>query len=350
MTRRGFALLAIAVAAHAVPASAQNGTELLAQGIRAYQGIDYEAAAGLLRRSLAATGPQALPDTARLRALSYLGATEVFRKRSDSAAAAFRILVLTDPRYRPDQLIFPPEVTNAFEATRRATKVVAVVVPADTMIVLGDELLPVRVYASSFHEIGVMMADDEGRPLRSLYTGPIGDSIVVRWDGLDAAGSAPATGRFRLIVTSRDPQGRVLRQLRVPLSTRLAAADTLPWPRPLPDTALLPEHGPSGPALRSLGAGVGAGLVVALLPSVMGSGKEASGSRFVVAGAVSLTGLYGFLTQRPSRPIVANVTANRARRDAWQRSRDQVAQENATRRKNVRLRIMAAAPQTGEAP
>lgn len=344
------AALAIVVSAAPKPVPAQSGPELLAQGVRAYQNLDYDAATGFLRRSLAAT--PALADTTRARALSYLGATEVFRGRRDSAAAVFRRLVLLDPRYRPDELIFPPDVSNAFEAIRRITKAVAVAAPADTEIQLGDEFYSVRLYGSSFHEVAVAVVRETGRPLRQLYTGPIGDSLVVRWDGLDSAGTAPATGRFFLVVSSRDAQGRVLRQVQEPLEARLRIPDTLPLPAPIPDSTLLPERGPRGPALRSLGAGLGAGVVVVLLPSVMASGSNATQARFVVAGAVSLSGVYGFLAQRPGRPLEANVVANRALRDAWERRRDQVVQENATRRRDLRLRIVTgpATPVERETP
>ena len=339
--------LAIALLGPAT-AEAQSGRELLDQGIRAYRNLDFDAAAGFLRRSLVAPASQAMPDSARTRALTYLGATEVFRGRRDTAAAVFRRLLLLDPRARPDQLIFPPEVSNAYEAVRRVVKAVQIAVPADTEIQLGDELYPVRLYATSFHDINVLVTRDDGHVLRPLYTGPIGDSLVVRWDGLDSAGTAPATGRFRILVSSRDPQGRTLRQVQEQLETRTRVPDTLPHPAP-PDSGRLPERGGSGPALRALGAGLAAGALVATLPSVIASGSEPSNTRFVVAGAVSLTGIYGFFSQRPGRRIQANIAANRAARDAWERRRDQVAQENATRRRNVRLRLIAGAVIQAEA-
>ena len=323
-----------------VAGRAQSGRELLDQGVRAYRNLDFDAAAGFLRRSLVVPPAQALSDSARARALIYLGATEVFRGRRDSATAVFRRLLLVDPRARPDQLIFPPEVSNAYEAVRRVTKAVTIAVPADTEIQLGDELYPVRLYATSFHDVAVVVTREDGRVLRPLYTGPISDSLVVRWDGLDSAGTMPAVGRFRIVASSRDPQGRTVRQVQEPLETHTRVPDTLPHPAP-PDSGRLPERGSSGPALRALGAGLGAGLLVATLPSVVANGSDASGTRFVVAGAVSLTGIYGFLAQRPGRRIPANIAVNQAAREAWERRRDQVAQENATRRRNVRLRVLA---------
>lgn len=337
-------LVLVAAAAAPRPGAAQTAADLLSQGIRAYQGLDYEAAAGFLRRGLAAGGG-VTPDSTRIQLLTYLGATEVFRGRRDSAASVFRRLILLDPRARPDELIFPPAVSNAYDAIRRITKTVLIVAPADTEIQLGDELYALRLYTSSYHDITVAVTRPaDGGVVRALYRGPIADSLVVRWDGLDSAGTAPAVGRFALVVASRDPGGRVLRQVSQPIDTRLRVPDTLPLPAPLPDSALLPEHGPSGPGLRALGVGLGAGIVVAALPSVMASGSSPSGGRFVVAGAVSLTGIYGFLTQRPGRPIAANITVNQARRAAWQRQREAIVQENITRRRNLRLRLFATPP------
>ncbi len=115
----------------AAPAAAQGRSDLVLRGIQAYQSLDYRAAAELLRASLAPGVRPALPAAERSRALCYLGATEVFRSFRDSAAAVFRELVLGDPRYRPDALVFPPQVTDLFEAVRRSTPAFAVTLPAD---------------------------------------------------------------------------------------------------------------------------------------------------------------------------------------------------------------------------
>ena len=141
MRHRLLALCATALVAAATPRGlhAQAADELLAQGVRAYQGLEYDAAAGLLRRSLGLTGERPLVDSGRVRAYMYLGATEIFRGRRDSALTAFRRLVLLDPRYRTDQLVFPPEVTNTFDAVRRAVPAVTASA-ADTEIALGEAL------------------------------------------------------------------------------------------------------------------------------------------------------------------------------------------------------------------
>ena len=85
------------------------------------------------------------------------------------------------------------------------------------------------------------------------------------------------------------------------------------------------------------------------LPAAVGSGKgDASAARLVVAGAVGFAGVVGFVLHRPGRPLAANVQANRAARDAWQRRSAEVSAENARRRAAVRLAVHAGAISTSE--
>lgn len=332
--------LATALTAVAAPATlaAQAADELLAQGIRSYQGLEYDAAAGLLRRSLGLTGERPLTDSTRTRAYMYLGATEIFRGRRDSALTAFRRLILLDPRYRTDQLVFPPEVTNTFDLVRRAVPAVTIAA-AESEIALGDALYPVRLYASSFHEIQAVVTTEEGRLVRQLYIGPIADSLIVRWDGLDSAGTGAARGRFQLVVVSRNAQGQPLRRVQLALETTARVPDSLALPKAPAGAQLLPERQPSGRAWTALVGGVVAGSAAALLPSLITGESSGSGTRFVVAGTLGITGVIGFLAQRPGRPLPRNVAANRVTREAWQRQVNAAVEENARRAANVQLRI-----------
>jgi hypothetical protein len=340
VTRRLLAALATALAAAAAPGTlrAQAADELLGRGIRAYQDLEYDAAAGLLRRSMALSGERPLNDTDRARAFMYLGATEIFRGRRDSALTALRRLVLIDPRYRSDQLVFPPEVTNTFDLVRQAVPAVAVAA-TDTEVALGDALYPVRLYASSFHEIQALVMTDGGTLVRQLYLGPIADSLVVRWDGLDSAGTRPAIGRFQLVVVSRSPRGQPLRRVQLALETTARVPDTLPHPDAPAAAQLLPERQARGPAWRALLGGFVAGGAAALLPAVITGEGSGSGARFVVASSLGITGIVGFFTQRPGRPLPRNVAANHAARGEWQRQIDSVVAENSRRARAVQLRV-----------
>jgi len=339
------AVAAVLLALPARPLVAQDENRTLTSALQAYQNLEYETAAALFRRALAveAPSPDTLPTALRPKALTYLAASDYYRGRKDSASVVFRRLIVQDPRYRPDPLIFPPEVTAAFENARRVMKVVAVVTPGDTSLRLGRDQYPIKMYASSFHEIVVGLEHPDGRFIKGIYAGPIGDSLDVSWDGFDSA-SVPADGNVVLTVTSRPTAGgEVVRVVRIMLDIHATHADTLPWPTP-PDTLFLPEKAPPGAAVRSLSGGLLGAAAVLLLPSVVGSGTHATGSRYVVVGALSLAGIVGFASQRPGVPLPDNVAKNLARRAAFQRQIDLTKQDNARRRIGVLERIRAGTP------
>src|SRR6266513_1955604 len=132
-------LCAIAWALGVMPSalSAQTSDSLFATGVRAYKNLEFDLAAWLLRRDLAQLTAAGAPAPERAAGLVYLGASDRFRGRRDPATAVCRRLVLLDPRFRPDRLVFPPEVTSLFDGVRLQTKTVTVELPQDTTIVLG---------------------------------------------------------------------------------------------------------------------------------------------------------------------------------------------------------------------
>src|SRR5204863_2334567 len=156
-------------------AAAQSGTDLMRQAVRAYQDLDLDVAAGLIRRAIAFEGPAALKRPERATAFMYLTTVELLRSRPDSARSAARRLVLVDPRYRPDALTFPPQAIALFTGVRRATPAVTARAAADTQFRPGGEALAVRLYASAYHAIRARVTREDGRGLRALYVGPIGD-------------------------------------------------------------------------------------------------------------------------------------------------------------------------------
>jgi len=183
-----------------------------------------------------------------------------------------------------------------------------------------------------------------GAPFRPLYSGPIGDSLKVQWDGLDAAGAPPPVNRVLLRVASRTPTGDVAGIVQVPLDLRLSRPDTLPWPPPPADTQLLPEREQSATARRALLGGVLLSSAVAVLPALVGGTDTPSGPRIAVAGTIGVAGLLGYVLHRPGRPLAANVRANQTLRDVWQRRVETTTAENARRRRDVRVVIRAGEP------
>src|SRR5256885_7188712 len=193
---RATAVLAISLlccGARVLPAQSR---ELLGQGVKAYQALEYDAAAALLEQSLGRDSASGLADSLRARALTYLAATELFRGQRDSAVGAFRQLVLLNPRYRPDELIFPPQVTNLFQEVRRATRAIAVAVPPVTELRTRVERFTARVLASSLADVAVTLGQEDRTPVGGPYKGPLPRHAARTWDGPTAAGAPAGNGRY----------------------------------------------------------------------------------------------------------------------------------------------------------
>jgi len=340
---------AVAVLLAAMPAIlAAQGNDVLARSLTAYRNLDYDASASGLRALLAVEGAGALAPADRQRARMYLGASEVFRSRRDAALEAFRAIVQDDARYRPDQLIFPPEVTSVFQQAKATVRSIALVVPPDTRILTSDDRFSVKLYAASTHPVRAVITDAFGGAVRVLHDGASGDSLVLLWNGRDGLGRLREAGRYELRVISRTPDGRDEREMSVPLTIDRIERDTLPWPAQLPASAFRQETAPASGGTRFLVTGLlGAGLVAAM-PSVVGAEQGGSSIRFGLAAAFGVAGTVGKLRASSPRPITENVEYNRRQRDAWLREVARVRSENETRRAVNGLRVRAGAATSRE--
>jgi hypothetical protein len=344
MIRRTLLLAAAGLAVGVARLAGQASPDLIAQGLQAYRTLEFDNAAALLQRGLAGNAGASLPDSARSDAYIYLGASEIMRGRKDLAEAAFRQALSAEPRFRPDSLIFPPQITDAFEQVRRNTAYVKVLAPRDTTITYGTDQYVVQLYASARHEGTVEITGGTGRTPKRLYAGPITDSMIVRWEGADITGRAPLTGAAVLQVVSRE-QGRA-RTVRVPLTIRPVRRDTLPLPqRPTFAPVTGQSGGPSNRALGALGLGILGGAAAIMLPEIIASDGAGGSARYYVGGSLAFAGLLGFAVQqnRSSAAATAASTDRAAARDAWTRRVDSVRAENARIRRDVRLRIITGA-------
>ena len=295
----------------------QQALQLLARGVQAYQHLDLDQAVSLLRASLAPPSGAGLMVGDQVRALTYLGAAELFRTHTDSARAAFRRIVALDPEYRPDQTVFPPQVTELFAQMRRASPAVAVrIAPVTTFKARAESLRVFLVGSDTATRARVRVEREDGVLVRDLYDGVVGDSVTVGWDGQSAGGTPVAAGRYRLTVTTIGSTTNGDRVARVPLVVeRQAQAASAPLPPATPpDSLLLPERSGGGPGWRSLAAGAGGALVAATLPAAINPGADDGHRRFVVSVAIGTAGLVGFLLQRRGHALPDNIRANAALR------------------------------------
>ena len=333
--------VAIATATSPAPTFAQTASALVEQGIRAYAELEFDAAAASLRRALRATPGVEIDNEAYGRALIYLAATQYYRDDPDSTEALFEQLVLFDTRQRPDPLVFEPGVTDIFEAVRRETKAITVVVPDRTEIGVRSGNLPVTLHASSFIGSVVEIFDRDSSLTRLIYDGPVSDSLVITWDGLDSLGTRPPDGNYTLAITSRRPGGATLRSTRIPLRIRTFKTDTLAHPPPLADSLFLAERTGKRETWETLIGGLVMGGAVMLLPSAMTSDASLMGTRFAVGGAMSVAGIVGFVRSRSGRALPENVAANTALREDWDERVRAIVADNAERIASIRLVVEA---------
>jgi hypothetical protein len=324
-------------------AAAQSGTELVAQALSAYRALDYAAAAAFLRRALAVPGKDAVSDTARATAYIYLGAAELLRGRPREADGAFRQALATYPSHRPDTLIFPPNVTNAFEEARRGTAYVQLTAPEDTSITPGDGRYPVTLHASAPHEVTVALLHRDGSTLRLLYTGPVRDSLTVRWNGLAETGE-PLTGALAVQVASPGESGRQ-RVIRLPIDVRQSEPDTLPHPPRPAMVRAAPEPRFDWGRVGALAGGLVTGTAAVVLPALVGHDGGGEPTRYAVGIALGLGGVIGFFSQGSDRSTRLSPSQLMA---AWREDVERIRAENARRRGDRDLRIRVGAPTVSE--
>ncbi|HWC72885.1 MAG TPA: FlgD immunoglobulin-like domain containing protein [Gemmatimonadales bacterium] len=345
MIRLSITLLLGVVLLFALPAvgEAQSATQLLDQGVRAYAVREYDGGAWLLRRALSVEGSGALTTSDAARATMYLMAIEVARNERDSALAAARRLVVLDPRMKPDEQSFSPQVIAVYQEARRNTPSVTIRAPGDTEIKPGSEVFVVRLGSSTAPDVTAVVTGADGRVVRNLYAGTIRDSVDVRWNGLDASGNTPPAGRYSIVVTPRGGDRRSW-TLRLPLELARPAVDTMPLPPAPPDSLFKPERGDYKSAWQALIPGVVAAGAIVVVPNIVASGEHASEARFIVGGTIAAAGIAAFFSHHPGQRIPANEQYNRNLRESWKHNVADTERRNAERLRGARLVIRPGAP------
>jgi len=314
--------------------AAQSGPELLNDGRTAYAALEMEAATRLLRLALQAD----LSVNDQLSAHAYLGAAEYYGNRQDSSRAAFRRLVLLDPRYRMDAVVFPPEVVGAFDAVRRTTPAVAVEVPGRVTFEPGRGGLTARVYPSAPHVVRVRVEASNGGVLRTLHDARVTGTLVITWDGAGGNGARLASGLYVLSFTSINDETQAQRILDVPVRLEQSAVGAQSLP---PEPDLLPEKNPSGPALLRLGAGLGAAALSWIITPAI---TDNDVPRVALTVAFSAAGIIGFFEKKPGKPLPDNIAANELAVAEWRAEVARIEAANQQRRPGQRIVLETGRP------
>jgi hypothetical protein len=326
----------------AAPAAAQTPAALLNEGVAAYNDLEFALAARILRRAVASEAEPTLSQAQLEQALVYLGASEVLLDERNRAVETFRALVLANPRYRADDLVFPPRVTRVFGEVLETTKATDVEAPRRMVLVTRTERIGFQVFPTSEQRVRATVVTNEGATVRVLFDGVIEGPRTVTWNGLDGRGRIPPPGNYRLVVASMVTEGTALRSMQMPITLEAAPLSTVDVPRPPPDSLLKPEKRSAVPGLSILipSAIVGAALIIPAL----GSDTENSGLRIAVGGAVTIGGLVGFILMKPGAALPDNVAYNDSLRSDWNRRTTDAERENQRRQGITRYIVYTGQP------
>ena len=179
-------------------------------GVDAYDEAVYDTSAMLLRRALKARGADSLDATQRVRALTFLGAAELQRGRRDSSAAAFRQLLVVNPRRPPDPDVFPPAVTDFYDSLKSMQKGVARIASTADGVAL-------TIVALTPHEVSIGIGQNGGPTSFQLYRGVVRDSVVVTWNGLSPQGAALRPGSYEFVLVASPSDAASRRSVRFPI-------------------------------------------------------------------------------------------------------------------------------------
>ncbi|MEX0692298.1 MAG: hypothetical protein WD934_01385 [Gemmatimonadales bacterium] len=304
------------------PLGAQAPRALLEEARQAYLQLELERARALALRVLDGERAATAPD--RANALMLLGTIAVLQRREPEALTRFSALIAQAPRYQPDTLITPSEPLQVFRRARENTK-------ATDVEAWGGTTLRATVRVSSLHQVTVVVLGRAGDTVEVLWSGPIRDEAPVTWSPMQAE------GRLTLVSASI-VQGRVVREVRLPLEVTRRAQDTLPLPVA---PRLQPVSELASSDWRLLAGGLGAGFVVLALPPLVGWETSAAARGVLALGL----GAGGFvLYRRATSGEGAEVAAANARaRAQWERERRTRIQENARRRAQVVVDVRVGA-------
>lgn len=340
---RRVSLIAAAALVHAVvlasPAAAQGSTSLR-RAVEAYDNLSYGQAIALARQATR----ERLPAADRARAYEVLGSAYAALDSARPATEAFKQLLLLDPDRELDSRRVSPKITSIFALALGQVLVVRHLSVDSAAFIAGVGTLPIRFTASRTARLRTRVAGPTGEITVDSVLGE--GTVNLRWNGLLESGVPPSPGIYRVIVEAS--AGRDSYAASSAIRVVPGAVDTLSHLSSLPGYELLPETviparswKPVGLALLATGVAMGGSL------AFDHSKLEGGGRREILAIGAS-TALIGFLasTKKPAAvPAPANILYNSLVREQLARRNAEIATENETRRRQVRLEIFPE-PQT----
>jgi hypothetical protein len=286
--------------------------------------------------------------TQRVATYEYLGASFVLLNKPDSAFAAFRTAIETDPFSNLDPQRFTPSQLSLFRAALDSVFEVALRTADSARIDPRTEHVVLRVLTTHASTLQVSLRAPGGA-LVPLFDGTNTGLRQVEWDALLPDGSFAPSGRYELIargasrLMNRSDSARIYFDV---VRDGPALDDTLP---PLSATDMVAtRYGGTGirhDLLRSLALAAGAWAVATIIPN--GGVDGGHGRAAIVAGAGFAAGV-GTVLVRRAHPDLGTAVAENARRQATRAEANaRIRRENAEKLNRTRLIVTPAA---GAAP
>ncbi len=323
-------LLSLIVAAPAL--GQDNATVLLAQ--QAYAELDFPRAITLGRQALS----QRLTRDDRVFVLELLGLTYGALDSTRQAVDHFRQLIFLDPDREPDVNVVSPRITSLYASALGQVLVVKRLRVDTASFVAGQGGLSIQFQLSRpARAIGRVVGADYDMVIDSMLVAGTGR---FEWRAMTDSGDPVPAGDFQVIITAVEAGNEFSAPVEVTVTH--ASVDTVDHLTSLPGYTELPETEVPPRDWKPLGisvlyAGLVSGASIALENSALGeSEREVLG----ISVLAVVTGLVMSIKKPDPRPVPANIRYNELLRANLAARNADIAQQNAERRRQVRLTIV----------
>jgi hypothetical protein len=328
-------LVVIIVLLTSVAHSQDNAT--LRQAQQAYDALDFSNAVTLARQAL----QQRLGRDDQIIAHELLGFAYGALDSTRQAVDHFRQLIFINPDREPDVNMVSPRITSLYASALGQVLVVRRLRVDSTSFVAGQGNLDIQFQLSR-------PARAIGRVVGSGYDAVIDTQLVAgtgrfEWRAETDAGEPVPAGDYQVIITAVEADN----EFSVPTDVRVthAPVDTADMLTSLPGYSYLPESEIPPRDWKPLGisvlyAGLASGAAIALESNALGESERE------VLGVSVLAVVTGFImsVKKPDpRPVQANIRYNELLRENLAQRNEEIARDNAGRRRQTRLTIVQIA-------
>lgn len=328
------AALAIPLSALGSPLTAQENPTLR-RASQAYSSLSYVEAIALARKA----SRERLSPADQARYYELLGFAYASLDSTRQATEAFKQVLMLNPDRGLDATRISPKITSSFALALAQVLVLREVKVDSTEFVAGVGSLPIRFHVTRTARLRTRIVGPSGQMTVDSALGE--GAVSLAWNGLLANGLPPESGTYRVMIEAT--AGRDSYASAVTLWVEAGTVDTLPHLTGLPGYDLLPETvmparswKPVGLALMATSLALGGSL--ALESSKLGGGGRRE--ILTIGAGAALVGVLATLKKPAPAPAHANILYNSLVREQLTRRNAEIAAENATRRRQVKLGII----------